>query len=99
MEENFKAISQALSQAGLKDSAENKTGKPVDFKITPYSLNTKLSFRFKNLNEFTEFISLSDTETAEEKKELIRTAFLELGLNPKEFFYVNFFERGKEAEM
>lgn len=98
MEENFKAISKALADAGLKDSAENKTGKPVDFKITPYSLNTKLSFRFKSLSEFIEFINVSD-DSGEEKAALIKSAFVELGLNPKEFFYVNFFERGKQAEM
>ena len=99
MEENFKAIAKALDEAGLKNSAENKTGKPVDFKITPYSLNTKLSFRFSNLDEFVAFIGLTTEEPLAEKLTLIQSAFVDLGLDPNEFFYVNFFERGKEAEM
>jgi hypothetical protein len=99
MQENFKVISESLAKAGLKHSAENKTGKPVDFKITPYSLNTKLSFRFDNLDEFTEFLNVSHSETYAEKATIIKSAFVELGLNPDEFFYVNFFERGKESEM
>ncbi len=99
MEENFKAIASALDAAGLKSSAESKTGKPVDFKITPYSLNTKLSFRFPNLDEFIAFIGLTTDEPLPEKQVMIQSAFVDLGLNPNEFFYVNFFERGKELEM
>jgi hypothetical protein len=99
MEENFKAIAKALDEAGLKSSAENKTGKPVDFKITPYSLNTKLSFRFNNIDEFIVFIGMTTEEPLPDKQVMIQSAFVELGLNPQEFFYVNFFEKGKELEM
>lgn len=99
MKENFKAISEVLVKAGLKGSAEDKTGKPVDFKITPYSLNTKLSFRFQSLEEFVEFLSLYGTEPSAEKTSMMQSAFMELSLDPKEFFYVNFFEKGKEVEM
>ncbi len=99
MEENFKVISAALKEAGLKDSAENKTAAPVDFKITPYSLNTKLSFRFQNLEEFTGFLNLSGVEITDAKMTMVQSAFMELGLNPQEFFYVNFFAKGKEIEM
>jgi hypothetical protein len=95
MEENFKAIAKALDEAGLKSSAENKTGKPVDFKITPYSLNTKLSFRFNNIDEFIVFIGMTTEEPLPDKQVMIQSAFVELGLNPQEFFYVNFFEKGK----
>ena len=98
MEENFKAIAKALDDAGLKNSAENKTGKPVDFKITPYSLNTKLSFRFSNLDEFVTFIGATVEEPTPEKIALIQSAFVDLGLDQNEFFYVNFFESGKEQE-
>jgi len=98
MEENFKAIAKALDDAGLKSSAENKTGKPVDFKITPYSLNTKLSFRFSNLDEFVTFIGSTVEEPIPEKIVLIQSAFVELGLDPNEFFYVNFFESEKDQE-
>jgi hypothetical protein len=99
MEENFKAIAKALDEAGLKSSAENKTGKPVDIKITPYSLNTKLSFRFNNIDEFIVFIGMTTEEPLPDKQVMIQSAFVELGLNPQEFFYVNFFEKGKELEM
>lgn len=99
MEENFKAIAKALDDAGLKSSAENKTGRPVDFKITPYSLNTKLSFRFSSLDEFVSFIGQATDEPVDDKLVMIQSAFVDLGLDPSEFFYVNFFERGKELEM
>jgi len=99
MEENFKAVSDALSAAGLKGSAESKTGKPVDFRITPYSLNTKLSFRFANLNAFIRFLQITGEELSEEKLGMVRSVLIELGLKPDEFFYVNFFEKGKSLEM
>ena len=99
MKENFKAISQALTKAGFKNMLEQKEGKSLDFKITPYSLNTPLSFRFDNFNDFTEFLVLSNGATSEERAALIHNAFAELGLNPDEFFYVNFFETGKEDEL
>lgn len=98
MEETFKAISEALTKAGLQATAEHTEGKPVDFRITPYSLNTRLSFRFEDLEEFTEYLNLSG-HVPEEKVLLMNTGLIELGLNPKEFFYVNFFEKGKEDEM
>jgi hypothetical protein len=72
MEENFKAIAKALDEAGLKSSAENKTGKPVDFKITPYSLNTKLSFRFNNIDEFIVFIGMTTEEPLPDKQVMIQ---------------------------
>jgi len=99
MKENFKAISEALSKAGFKNTLENPGGKHLDFNITPYSLNTKLSFRFDNYNDFIEFLELSNNAASEERIALIHNAFAELGLNPDEFFYVNFFETGKEIEM
>ncbi len=95
MKENFKAISDALTQAGFKTSLESAEGMPLDFKITPYSLNTKLSFRFENLDDLTEFLS----HTTSVDPAQLNTSFMELGLNPHEFFWVNFFEKGKEEEM
>ena len=71
----------------------------MDFKITPYSLNTKLSFRFSNLNEFKAFLAMSGAYQQEEQISKIQSAFMDLGLNSEEFFYVNFFEKGKELEM
>ena len=99
MEENFNAIARALRDAGLQSSLEHVAGKPVDFKITPYSLNTKLSFRFSNVNEFKDFLGIADPGQEEDQLAKIQSAFMDLGLNPDEFFYVNFFEKGKELEM
>jgi len=99
MKENFKAIADALQKSGFSTSLESTAGKPLDFNITPYSLNTKLSFRFENLEEFTEFIQTSGNTFSDEKTNLMNTALIELGIDAKEFFYVNFFEQGKEGEM
>lgn len=96
MKENFLAISNALTEAGFKQSLENSEKKALDYKFTPYSLNTKLSFRFNNLKEFCHFLAESGHDVSEEESNMIKAAFLELGLKPDEFFYVNFFEKGKE---
>lgn len=98
MKENFKAISQALLEAGFKNSLENAEGKKLDFKITPYSLNEKLSFRFDSLADFNEFLSLSNSPASEARSAQIKNAFAELGLSADQFFYVNFFEAGKEED-
>jgi hypothetical protein len=99
MEENFKTISDALAKAGFKTSLESTTGKPLDFKITPYSLNTKLSFRFENLDAFRNFLVSAGVSVDEKRSTQIEAGLLELGLDPIQFFYVNFFEAGKEEEM
>ena len=97
MKENFIAINNALKDAGFKSSLEQSVGKPLDFKFTPYSLNSKLSFRFDDLKEFCMFLKESGHEVPEKEHTMIKAALLELGLNPDEFFYVNFFEKGKEV--
>ncbi len=100
MKEEFKPVFEALIKAGFHQlpDASPGSGKPFDFKITPYSLNTKLSFKFENLTHFIEFLKLSSIQ-AEEKILLLNNTFIELGLNPNEFFYVNFYEKGKDLEM
>lgn len=97
MKENFIVISNALKEAGFKGSVENVAGKPLDFKFTPYSLNTKLSFRFENLEEFCLFLNQNDYTVSDKEHTMIKAALLELGLDPEQFFYVNFFEKGKEV--
>lgn len=92
MKENYQAVSKALSDAGFKTSLESAAGIPLDFKFTPYSLNTKLSFRFDNFDDFIDFLSQTGTPDTPE----LRTSFLDLGLDPNNFFWVNFFEKGKE---
>lgn len=97
---DFNPIFNALVQEGfhqLPDAAPG-TAKPYDFKITPYSLNTSLSFKFENLNHFVAFLKRSENIT-EEEIVVLQNSFVDLGIDPNDFFYVNFFERGKEAEM
>jgi hypothetical protein len=100
MKEEFKPVFEALIKEGFHQLPHTNpgSGKPFDFKITPYSLNTKLSFKFENLQHFIEFLKLSAIQT-EEKIMLLNNTFIELGLNPAEFFYVNFYEKGKDQEM
>jgi len=94
MKENYKSIAEALTEAGFKTSLEQSEGIPLDFKITPYSLNSKLSFRFENLDDFTAFLS----QTGHVDVEALQGSFFDLGLDPNNFFWVNFFEKGKEEE-
>ena len=97
----YKDIADTLIREGFHSLTEKKEqqGKPLDFRITPYSLNTKLSFKFESLAHFIEFLKLHGNETIVEKTAVLQTTFNELGLNPEEFFYVNFFEKDKEQEM
>ena len=91
----YKDIADALIREGFHTLTEKKEqqGKPLDFRITPYSLNTKLSFKFDSLDHFIEFLKLHDSENIVEKTAVLQTTFNEIGLNPEEFFYVNFFEK------
>lgn len=98
MKETFRAISDALEKSGINTPSNNGPAGHLDYKFTPYSLNTSLSFRFGDVDEFIEFLQLSGPLT-EQKISSIHAAFIELGLNPKEFFYVNFFKKDKEEEM
>lgn len=100
MTDSYKEILDALVKEGFHELPETspKTGKAFDFKLTPYSLNTKLSFRFENLDHFIEFLKRSDSDSAK-RIEVLNTTFIELGLDPAQFFWVNFFEKGKEKEM
>jgi hypothetical protein len=97
---DFNPILNALIKEGFHQLPDTKpgTGKPYDFKITPYSLNTKLSFKFENLNHFAAFLQLSEKLT-DERLSVLQNTFVELGMDPNDFFYVNFFEKGKDKEM
>ena len=59
MKDYFKTIVEAFSNAGI--DVRN-----AEFSITEYSLNTDLSFRFSNIDEFLEFLHLSGP--ADDKK-------------------------------
>lgn len=89
MKENFKIIIQAFEKAGIDMPT-------VEYSITQYSLNTELSFRFENLEEFLHFLNLTPDDN--EKITLIKTMMIEEGIEPNNFFYVNFY-RPKVAEL
>lgn len=90
MTENFQTILEAFKNAGID------VGK-AEYSITEYSLNTDLSFKFENLDEFLEFLHLTGPAD-EEKIENVHNALIEEGLNPGDFFYVNFYSP-KVAEL
>ncbi|NMH28295.1 hypothetical protein [Flavobacterium silvaticum] len=100
MTADYSHILDALIKQGFHQIPESnpETGKKFDYRITAYSLNTKLSFRFESLEHFVEFLKLSDADS-EKRIAVLQTRFTELGLDPNQFFWVNFFEEGKEKEM
>ncbi|HEU0135847.1 MAG TPA: hypothetical protein VFQ50_01010 [Flavobacterium sp.] len=99
MNDVYGPIINALVSEGFHHLPEHKTvgGKELDFKITPYSLNTSLSFKFDSLSHLVEFLKMSQTIT-DEKTALLKNSLMELDIDPNDFFYVNFFEKGKEVE-
>lgn len=98
--QDFNPIFNALIKEGFHQlpNMAPGTGKPYDFKITPYSLNTNLSFKFEHLDHFVEFLKRSEN-ISEEKIRVLQNSFVDLGIDPNNFFYVNFFEKGKDLEM
>ena len=60
MNDTFKPIVDALIKEGFQSLTEAKEeqGRPLDYKISEYSLNTALSFKFNNLAHFIEFLKL-----------------------------------------
>lgn len=98
MNDTFKTISEKLIQQGFHN-LKDKPGKALDFNITPYSLNTALSFKFDHLNHFIEFLQMHSSKNVSNKATALKATLMELGLDPNEFFWVNFFESGKSGEM
>ncbi len=98
---NFNAILDTLVKEGFQTLTDKKEqqGRPLDFKITPYSLNTSMSFKFDNLNHFIAFLQLHDVTHMDEKATVLKTKLMELSIDANDFFYVNFFEKDKEQEM
>ncbi len=96
MNDNFKTIIESLIMNGFIESEQHvkELGSKLDFKITQYSLNTPLSFKFHNSEEFITFLNFSSPEEIDEEKiGLINAAILEQGLDPDDFFYVNFYKK------
>ncbi|MBD3843273.1 MAG: hypothetical protein IE909_15615 [Campylobacterales bacterium] len=90
MNENFKSMLEAFKNAGV--DVNN-----AEFSITEYSLNTHLSFKFNNVQEFLDFLNL-DGKAGAELEEKINNTLVEKGINPQTPFYVNFFSP-KVAEL
>lgn len=95
MNDNFKTIVDALIKEGFQSltDAKEEEGRPLDYKISAYSLNTSLSFKFNNLAHFIEFLKLHRMSDLTEKSTLLQTTLMELSIYPNNFFYVNFFEK------
>lgn len=96
MNDSYKSIIDALIKDGFIESETQvkDLGSKLDFKITQYSLNTPLSFKFHNSEEFVSFLNFSSNEElTREKIALVNAAILEQGLNPDDFFYVNFYKK------
>lgn len=90
MEQNFSAIEDAFKEAGLSLSS-------VEYSITPYSLNSGLSFKFDNLKDLVAFLGLVSPKD-NKKIARINVMLVEQRLFPDNFFYVNFY-KSKVAEL
>lgn len=90
MTDNFKTITDAFAQAGIDVHS-------AEYSITEYSLNTPLSFKFSNQEEFLSFLELSKGPDSS-RAEKISAMLVEAGIDPAGFFYVNFY-KPKVAEL
>lgn len=90
MNQDYSAIHKAFREAGMDI-------KKAEYSITPYSLNTKLSFRFENIGNFTDFLQL-DLSCDAQKVQALTEAVVKQGINPDAYFYVNFYD-SKVAEL
>lgn len=100
MNEHFKTITDALILEGFPELTDKlaSRGQKLDYNLTPYSLNTKLSFKFDNLAHFIAFLNIHNPEDVSEKEALLKAKLMEADLDAEGFFWVNFFGE-KEAEM
>ncbi len=100
MRDRYKDVIDALINDGFHQLAESKefAGKTLDYKITGYSLNQKLSFKFENLDHFVEFLNLAQSDAPAVKLEMLQATLLENGLDPNNFFFVNFFEKDPNVQ-
>lgn len=90
MDGKFETLQQAFSTAGI-------TLTEAEYSITPYSLNTPLSFKFGSLKELLAFLELG-SEVAPEKRDAIAKLVTDAGIDANSFFYVNFY-KPKLAEL
>jgi hypothetical protein len=90
MKDNFKTITNAFEKAGIDIMT-------AEYSITEYSLNTDLSFKFENLQEFYEFLEVNGSGD-EKRKENLKAMVVNAGVDTDNFFYVNFY-KPKVAEL
>jgi hypothetical protein len=88
MTDNFKTITDAFAKAGVNVTE-------VEFSITEYSLNSSLSFKFNNSDDLFLFLEVAP---GSEKGAAIKAMFVDAGIDPDKFFYVNFY-KPKVAEL
>jgi len=89
MNQNLTTIQEAFKKSGIEITS-------AEYSLTEYSLNTDLSFKFSNLDEFLSFLAIDPADT--EKTRQIHTRLVESGISPDAFFYVNFY-KPKVAEL
>ena len=87
---NISTIKEAFKKSGIDITT-------AEYSITEYSLNTDLSFKFDNLDEFLAFLDFSASEDSG-KVEQISARLIDSSINPDKFFYVNFY-KPKVAEL
>src|SRR5690606_15803064 len=96
MHEKYTAVIEALRREGFHHPpSAGPHGQPFDCTATPYALNAELSVKLDNLARSPRFLQLSGAY-GDERATALKTMLLENGLDVDEFFWVNFFEKGKE---
>lgn len=70
----------------------------LKYKITEYSLNTLFSFKFDNLDHFTEFLQQHQS-VDEEEFLLLQNTLKDLNIKSDSFFYINFFDEIQNKEV
>lgn len=90
MNQNITTIKEAFKKSGIDITT-------AEYSITEYSLNTDLSFKFNNLDEFLAFLDFSASEDSGKVKQ-ISARLIDSSINPDKFFYVNFY-KPKVAEL
>ncbi|MFY7728345.1 MAG: hypothetical protein ACOVRN_02385 [Flavobacterium sp.] len=83
MEQSIEKIAGILLEEGIQQN--------IQYSITAYSLNTKLSFKFENAADLLALLKQADT-TFKPDEAVIEKTIIDAGLNPEQFFYVNFYK-------
>ncbi|MFL9843296.1 hypothetical protein [Flavobacterium rhizosphaerae] len=90
MDTKYKIIKDAFEREGIKYSN-------AEFSITQYSLNTPLSFKFQSAGDLFDFLNITPDKD-KDKTENVNAMIMDAGLDPENFFFVNFY-KSKVAEL